>query len=72
MHFLTEQSRGSFLPLSTPVGMSTVFDKLIRKHPDPSLVTTTSLVTSNTTSFQSCHAIIFDCLNGDLICCTTV
>ena len=67
MRFLTEQSRGSFLPLSTPVGESTVFDELIRKHPDPSPVTPTSLVTSDTTSFHICHPIIFDCLNGDLI-----
>ena len=67
MRFLTEQSRGSFIPLSTPVGESSVFDELIRKHPDPSPVTPTSLVTSNTTSFHSCHPIIFGCLNGDLI-----
>ena len=72
MRFLTEQSRGSFLPLSTPVGESTVFDELIRKHPDPSPITPTSLVTSNTTSFQGCHPIIFDYLNGDLICRTAV
>ena len=26
----------------------------------------------NTTSFQSCHPIIFDCLNGDLICRTII
>ena len=32
MRFLTEQSRGSCLPLSTPVGESTVFDEFVKKH----------------------------------------
>ena len=67
MWFLMKQSRGSFLPLSTPIGESTVFDELIKKHPDLSPVTPMGLVTSSATSFQSCHPIIFDCLDGDLI-----
>ena len=67
MWFLMEQLRVSFLPLSTPIGESTVFDELIKKHPDPSPVTSLGLVTSSATSFQSCHPIIFECLDGDLI-----
>ena len=44
MRFLTEQSRGSFLPLSTQVGESTVFEELIKKHPNPSPATPQSLI----------------------------
>ena len=58
MWFLMEQSRCSFLPLSVPIGKSTVFDELIEKHPDPSPITPMGLVTSSATSFQSCHPII--------------
>ena len=72
MRFLTEQSRGSFLPLSTPVGESTVFDELVKKHPDPSPATPLSLIISGTTDLQSCHPAIFDCLDGDLIFRTAV
>ena len=55
MRFLTEQSRGSFLPLSTPVGESTVFYELVKKHPDPSPATLLSLINPCTTNLQSCH-----------------
>ena len=62
-----EQSQGSFLPLSTPIGESTVFDEHIKKHPDPSPITPRGLVASSATSFQSCYpTYYFDCLDGDL------
>ena len=72
MWFLTEQSRCSLLPLSTLVGESTVFDELVKKHPDPSPATLLNLINPGTTNLQSCHPIIFDCLDGDLICRTAV
>ena len=72
MRFLTEQSRGSFLPLSTPVKESTVFDELVKKHPDPFPATLLSLINPGTTDLQSCHPVIFDCLDGDLIRHTAV
>ena len=72
MRFLTEQSRGSFLPLSTTVKESTVFDELVKKHPDPFPATPLSLINPGTTDLQSCHPVIFDCLDGDLIRHTAV
>ena len=72
MRFLTEQSRGSFLPLSTQVGESTVFDELVKKHPDPSPATPLSLINPGTTNLQSCDPVIFNCLDGDLIRRTAV
>ena len=72
MWFLTELSWGSFLPLPTPVGESTVFNELVKKHPDPSPVTPMSLINPDTTILQSCHPVIFDFLDSDLICCTVV
>ena len=72
MRFLAEQSRGSFLPLSTLVGESTVFDELVKKHPDPSPATLLSLINPGTTNLHSCHPVIFNCLDSDLIRCTAV
>ena len=66
MRFLTEQSRGSFLPLSTQVGESTVFEELIKKHPNPSPASLINPI------LQSCHPVIFDCLDSDLIRHTAV
>ena len=70
--FLRNSLGAHFLPLSTPVGESTVLDELVKKHPDPSPATPMSLINPNTTTLRSCHPVIFDCLDGDLICCTTV
>ena len=56
------------MPLSIPNRESTVFDELIKKHPDRSPVTPMGLVTSSAASLQSYHPIILDCLDGDLIC----
>ena len=67
MRFLTEQSRGSFLPLSTQVEESTVFEELVKKHPNPSPATPQSLINPTNTILQSCHPVIFDCLDSDLI-----
>ena len=72
MRFLQEQSRGSFLPLSTPVGESSVFNELVKKHPDPSPVSPASLVSPGTSVLKACHPVIFDCLDGDLIRRTAV
>ena len=54
MWFLTEQSWDLFLLLSTPVGESTVFDGIIRKH------TPMSFINPDTTTLQSFHPFIFD------------
>ena len=67
MRFLMEQSRGSFLPLSTPVGESTVFDELVKKHPGPSPANLMNLVSPDAPTLKNCHPVIFDCLDGDLI-----
>ena len=72
MQFLMEQSHGSFLQLCTPVGGSSVLDELIKKHPDPSPVIPTCLVSSDAPVLGSCHPVIFDCLDGDLIHYTAV
>ena len=45
---------------------------LVRKHPDPSPATPMSLINPSTTTLPSCHPIIFDCLDGDLIRHTAV
>ena len=69
MRFLTEHSRCSFLPSSIPVEESTIFDELIKKHPDPSPATSLSLINpdATTTLKNCCYSVIFDCLDGDLI-----
>ena len=54
------------------IGESTVFDELVKKHPDPSPVTPLSLINPGTTDLQSCHTVIFDCLDGGLIRRTAV
>ena len=72
MRFLTEQSRDSFLPLSTQVGESKVFEELVKKHPNPSPATPQSLINPTNTILQSCHPVIFDCLDSDLIRHTAV
>ena len=72
MQFLTKQSRVSFLPLSTPFVESTVFDELVKKHPDPFPATPLSLNNPDTTNLQNSQTFIFDCLDGGLICCTGV
>ena len=67
MRFLMEQSRSSFLPLSTPVGESTVFNELVKKHPGPSPANLMNLVSPDAPTLKNCHPVIFDCLDGDLI-----
>ena len=56
-----------FLPLSTKVGESTVLNELVKKHPNPSPATPLSLINPTSTIVRSCHPVIFDCLDGDLI-----
>jgi len=46
----------------------TVFYELAKKHPKPSPATPMNLIDPNTTTLLSCHPIIFDCLDSDLIC----
>ena len=53
MWFLTEQSRGSSLLLSTSVGESTVFNELVKKHPDPSPVIPVSHINLVTTTYRA-------------------
>lgn len=60
------------MSLSIPIGESTVFNELVKKHSDPSPATSMTLINPNTITLQSCHPVIFDCLDGDLICCTAV
>ena len=52
--------------------MQYVYDELVKKHPDPSPATPLSLINPGTTNLQSCHPVIFDCLDGDLIRRTAV
>ena len=49
-----------------------MFDKLVKKHPDFSPASPLSPINPGTTNLQSCHPVIFDCLDGDLIRRTAV
>ena len=60
-----KHSWGSFLPLSTPIGKSIVFDELVKKHLDSSAAS--YLINTDATILQSCYPVIFDCLEDDLI-----
>jgi len=64
LRYMSNHSRGSFLPLSSKIGESTVFNKLMRKHPPPS--TDIPLVASDT-PLESCHPIIFESLDDVVI-----
>lgn len=48
----------AFLPLCMPVGGSSVLDKLIKKHPDPYPVTSSSLVSPDASVLGSCHPVV--------------
>ena len=67
LRFLTDDTRGSFLPLSASVGEFTVFDELIEKHPAPMLATSGGIVPPDTPPPVGCHPAIFDCLDEHLI-----
>ena len=45
---------------------------VIKKHPDPSPVTPTCLISPDAPVLGSYNPVIFDCLDGDLICCNAV
>ena len=72
MQFLTEQSRGSSLRLSTPVGNLLSSMNLLRNILILSPTTPMSLINPDTTTLQSCHPVIFDHLDSDLIRRTAV
>ena len=65
-------SRFILTSLYTPVEESTVFDEVVKKHPDLSPAIPMSLINPDTTILQSHHSVIFDRLDGDLIHCTAV
>ena len=67
LRFVSDKSRGSFLPISEQVGESTVLEELIKKHPSPSPASSSSLIVTDSTNFSHCHPVIFDCLNDDVI-----
>ena len=67
LRFVSEKSRGSFLPISTPIGESTVLKELIKKHPSPSPASSSNLIVTASTNFSYCHSVVFDCLNDDVI-----
>ena len=61
---LSNHSRRYFLPLTSKVGDSTVFDELMKNNPPPS--TDIPLVAGDT-PFESCHPIIFESLDDVVI-----
>jgi len=67
LRMLMDNSRGSFLPLSAPVGDSTVLDELVKKHPPPSRVVPDALVDPDGPLPDCSHPIIFECLDEHVI-----
>ena len=67
LRFISDQSRGSFLPISASVGDSTVLKELVKKHPCPTPATTTSLIATDATNYSSCHPVIFEQLDEHVI-----
>jgi len=67
LRFVSDKSRGSFLPVSAQIWESTVLEKLIKKHPSPSSVSSSNLIVSDSTNFDHCHPAIFDCLTDEVI-----
>ena len=67
LRFLSDQSRGSFLPISASIGDSTVLEELIKKHPCPLSATPASLIVTDATNYSSCHPVIFEQLDEHVI-----
>jgi len=67
LRMLMDNSCGSFLPLSTPVGDSTVLDELVKKYPPPSPVVPDALVDPNGPLPDCSHPVIFECLDEHVI-----
>ena len=67
LRFVSEQSRGSFLPLSASVGDSTFLKELVKKHPCPTPDTSASLIVTDATNYSSCHPVIFEQLDEHVI-----
>ena len=67
LRFVSDQSRGSFLPISASVGDSTVLKELVKKHPCPTPATAASLIVTDATNYSSCHPVIFEQLDEHVI-----
>ena len=67
LRFPSDQSRGSFLPISVSVGDSTILEELVKKHPCPLPATPASLIVADATNYSSCHPVIFKQLDEHVI-----
>ena len=68
LRLLSSNPRGNFLPLNATVGNGTVLDKLKRKHPAPYPINYDSLVNPQFPHSETCHEVIFEELDGVVIC----
>jgi len=68
LRLLSSNSRGDFLPLSVAVGNNTVLDELKKKHPTSSPINYGSLINPEFPSSETCHQVIFEGLDGAIIC----
>ena len=67
LRMLSSKARGMPVPLSAPVGNSTVLNELIKKHPSPSAVVPESLISSDAPLPPASHPVIFSSIDGNAI-----
>lgn len=67
LNLLSNESRGSMLSLSTPLQDSSVFEELVKKHPQPTPVVPDALFAPDSPLPSPCHPVVFDRLDGVMI-----
>ena len=70
--FVSDQSHGSFLPISASVRDSTILNKLVKKYFSPMPATPASLIITDAMTYRSCHSVIFEQLDEHVICQTAL